>query len=643
MKKLILVLFIFVSIEGFSTISWMGNHSANQSSSSQDVTFYVEMYDNYDGCHAEVGIYYNDSWNLHTMSYQGPSGNNSTWSVTFTVPSGSHNYYYHGWDDWGANVWDNNGGSNYTINVIAATTTTDGNWNTGSTWSWGVVPTSDDIVINNNVNLDIDVSISSLTINSGKSLTINQGKGLTVSGTLTNSAGESGLVIYSDATGSGSLITDQAVSVTCQRYIPQFSKGTTGMHFLSSPVAAQNISTEFFNVATPVPTGVDFFYFNEEHNYWINIKNGTAYNQGATWEHFSNDANPSFTVGKGYLVGYNTNVTKDFAGTLNTGNKTPTITYTSGEGDGWNLIGNPYPSAIDWDEETWSRTNVDGTVYVYDGTAGQYISWNGTTGGLDGGIIPAMQGFLVKANAASPSITIPTASRVHSSQAYYKSSETIKDLLVLNAAGNDYEDNIYINFNENASIGFDNEFDAYKRFGTEEAPQFYSIIPDDILSINVLPYSDEEVLIPLGLEVGTEGEYVISVKENTFIETVQIYFEDLENGEKTELKTSTSYAFTSHPDDDPERFMLHFFGVSGIENSYQTNERQFYVYNNTINIISEELQSGTIQVFDMLGQKVMEKEYSGHDNSINLNLLPAIYIVRIISGENIVSGKIHID
>jgi hypothetical protein len=562
------------------------------------------------------------------------------------------------------NVLDFKGGHNGThknmtnANCLESTapmpyfTVQNGNWNTDATWASGQnTPTNNsaNIEIKHDVTMTTDEEAKDLAINSDKSLTISSDKSLTVNGTLTNNAGASGLIIESDATGTGSLIESSGAIATVSKYIPQYGKGTTGWHFLSSPVSNQNISTEFFNVATPVPTGADFLYFNEEHNYWINIKNGTAYNQGAGWENFSNEANPPFIVGKGYFAAYNTNVTKNFTGSLNFGDKAsgtgiPALTYTTGQGEGWNLIGNPYSSAIDWDLGTWSRTNVDATVYVYDGTAGQYISWNGTSGGLTDGIIPPMQGFFVKANAASPSITIPQASRVHSTQNYYKSSETIPDLLVLKVAGNNFEDEIYINFNNDASNGFDSEFDAYKLYGTEDAPQFYSILPGEILSINVMPYSNEEVPIPLGLEVGEVGQYVISVKENTFWETVHIYLEDLKTGVMTNLKTTTKYTFSSNPNDNPERFILHFNGVNNIEEQSQENDDvRFFVYNNRLYIVDENMKKGVMQLYNMLGQPVMEKRYSETINAIDLNLSEGYYIVRIITEKISISGKIYIE
>ena len=169
-------------------------------------------------------------------------------------------------------------------------------------------------------------------------------------------------------------------------------------------------------------------------------------------------------------------------------------------------MGNPYASAIDWDK--FDKTNIDASVYIYDGAAGQYKSWNGSTGDLSEGIIPPMNGFFIKASVGA-SLTIPNSSRKHTSTNFYKEKEYGKDLLVLKVEGNGFKDKTYIHFNENASTGFDNEFDAYKLLGIYEAPQLYTKTGNTKLSINVLPYSNEEITIPLNLKVGKETEYKI--------------------------------------------------------------------------------------------------------------------------------------
>lgn len=125
MKKIFTILFVlFLSGIIFATISWMGNSSVNPASptADQSITFYVEMYDSYSGSHAEVVIDFGSDgsdWTTYNMPYKSENEANSTWETTMQLPEGTHTFYYHGWDDWGANVYDNNGGSNYSITVDA--------------------------------------------------------------------------------------------------------------------------------------------------------------------------------------------------------------------------------------------------------------------------------------------------------------------------------------------------------------------------------------------------------------------------------------------------------------------------------------------------------------------------------------------
>ena len=123
------------------------------------------------------------------------------------------------------------------------------------------------------------------------------------------------------------------------------------------------------------------------------------------------------TVGSGYLVAYPADLTKAFTGALNDGAISPALTYTLAGSSGWNLVGNPYPSAIDWDMVS-SMTGLDNAVYVWDNANQNYKEWVAGVGDLTDGIIPAMQGFFVKANAASPTLTFQNSQRVHSGSAY---------------------------------------------------------------------------------------------------------------------------------------------------------------------------------------------------------------------------------
>ncbi|MEI6434949.1 MAG: hypothetical protein WCP32_08910, partial [Bacteroidota bacterium] len=196
------------------------------------------------------------------------------------------------------------------------------------------------------------VSMANLTIantSSNTSLTIGPLNYLTVTGTLTNSAGNTGLIVNSDATGAGSLINGtSSVPASVNRYITGISRA---WHFLSSPVEAQAISPNF----TATAADYDFFAWYEPTGEWVNFKSTT----GTSWTTANGNAN--FTPGKGYLVEYlGLGLTKSFSGNLNAGSLSLSLTYNgSGLYKGYNLVGNPYPSAIDWKAAIgWERSSL---------------------------------------------------------------------------------------------------------------------------------------------------------------------------------------------------------------------------------------------------------------------------------------------
>ncbi|MEI8047237.1 MAG: LamG-like jellyroll fold domain-containing protein [Bacteroidota bacterium] len=518
-----------------------------------------------------------------------------------------------------------------------------GNWGTTSTWAMGQdVPVKDwsRVQVYNAVVIDSDKTMTDLTIDAAASLVVAPTSHLSVTGNLLNNAGNTGLQLQSDDLATASLINNTAnLDATVERYIPKYV-GNAGWHFLSSPVAAQNIRPGFVNNGTPSVDN-DFYKFSEPDYLWINTKL-----ESGEWNPAFEDA---FVLGKGYLVAYKTDITKSFVGKLNAGNFTfngtsnPALTY-SATGEGWNLLGNPFPSALDWDDFT--KTNINGSAYVYDGAAGQYISWNGTTGSLANGIIPPMNGFFVK-TATGASLTIPFSSRKHTSINFYKDKTFVENLLVLEVAGNGFSDKTYIHFREDATAGLDNEFDAFKLFGIGEAPQLYTSVDEEMLSINSLPFMDDEIAIPLNLKVGKEDKYEISVDENTLLETVGMSLKDLTTGIVYDLHNQTSINVNHSPVNPCERFLLLLNRTtSANEILDETDGIEIYSNNQHIFIKSKKQESTQVSVYTMLGQTLLSKTFTGLGNGqafqIDFTGKTGFYLVKVKTNNGTKSEKIYI-
>ncbi len=504
-----------------------------------------------------------------------------------------------------------------------------GNWSSTTTWQSGSVPNSAstpvEIMGSSTVSLDQDVSTQLLLINSDGKLVINAGKSLTVNGTLTNNAGNAGLVINSDATGTGSLIFQSGTpAATVQRYLTTYTTNDNGWHYLSSPVSGFTISGSDFE---PVAGTDDLYRFDETKSSenWLNYDN-TSFSE------------THFQVGEGYLVAYSgataTNP-KTFTGNLVSGDQPIyDLSYTSSATyPGWNLFGNPFTSAIDWDLIAKSP-NVNGTVYVVKSSDGTNASWNGSAGDLTDGIIPAMQGFFVNTDRTGENIFIPASSQVHNptSVDYFKSSSKLANqTFKISLSNTDFNNNTYIQFRDDASEAFDNAIDGYKLFGFGTAPEIYTKVDDTDYSINCLSTDVASFDLPLGVKIQHDGVYNLTfVGFSTFGNEVNLTLEDLLTGKTVAINEGSVYTFTHTNGDSEMRFLLHFAGVNGIS-SPGADAKAAIIYSSNKTILVKSLNNslnGTVEVVNMMGQVLHVQHVDGASVSINTGLTNGVYIVR---------------
>jgi PKD repeat protein len=482
---------------------------------------------------------------------------------------------------------------------------TDADWYTATNWNINVVPGS-------GVNVKIptgrpnypvltsNVTCGNLTIETGASVTVNYGIGLTVNGTLLNSAGNTGLVVKS----GGSLIeSTTGISATVERDIP-----ANEWHLISAPESG---------IVSGMFTGQYLQTHNESSNAYTDVLSTTD----------------ALSVMKGYALWTAVSpYVAQFTGTLNTGSQNYNTSY-SGSGNGWNLVGNPYPSSIDWNASGWTKSNVNGSIYIHKNSS-TWATFNGTTG-TNGGTryIAPCQGFFVEANAAG-SLAMTNSVKVHNATPFYKNSDdVVSNLIRLEVSGNSYTDEAVVWFMPEATPEFDSQFDAHKLFGDiAEAAQIYTL-GSTALSINTLP---ETNTVPVGLHAGASGNYTISAPEiNNFSE---VSLEDTKTGVLTDLMKN-SYSFNYIPGGIENRFLLHFGPLSVAEaNSPQVN---IYGYSRTVYVDLKNKAKGDIFIYNISGQLVAAKKEAYGMNTFSLDNT-GNYIVKIISPETILVKKLWI-
>ncbi len=157
----------------------------------------------------------------------------------------------------------------------------------------------------------------------------------------------------------------------------------------------------------------------------------------------------------------------DLKGPANQGDIAFPVTYTStgtASEDGWNLVGNPYPSTIDWESPNWTKTNIANAIYIMDPDNQQYATYvNGASTNGGSRYIPSQQAFWVYANGVNPQLI--GTEKVKSPVDQPFKNQTISEGMTIKIEGNAMSDECVMRHVDNALDEFEPEFDAFKMYG----------------------------------------------------------------------------------------------------------------------------------------------------------------------------------
>jgi len=264
------------------------------------------------------------------------------------------------------------------------------------------------------------------------------------------------------------------------------------------------------------------------------------------------------TAGKGYSLYVRNNTGRstvlEVSGAINKGTILIPVTYTpSGfiSEDGWNLVGNPYPSSINWSSVPASdRVNVGNAIYYQDNNllSPVYRSWvNGVGTNCSSGVISVSQAFWVKATGASPVLRLRESNKTSATPSFYRVGEDAVSLLriSLDSSNSTFRDETVIRLADDATVDFDEDFDAYKLYDATHPAIGSSTKQSPLLSINALALSNSRAdTLELFVKTIKQGNYALSVPEYTFDASLTAYLLDTYIDTKTQLTSGVVYPFS---------------------------------------------------------------------------------------------------
>lgn len=511
-------------------------------------------------------------------------------------------------------------------------------WN-GTSWSPSAPTSNDKIIFNGNYTSSSNIVGCSCQVLSGE-VVINSGNTMTLANELVVSGGT---LTFED---KASLVQTNSNFINTGNI--KFERETTPLKqydytYWSSPVTNASLSQLATNAA--------FYSFDPNSNNWVGQGGATTMTPGSGYIGRSpNNLNYSPTQV----------VETTFIGVPNNGDVTASILKSVSTS---NLIGNPYPSAIDADlfiTDAANSNNINGTIYLWTHntaltnnsfTQNDYAKYNliggvkTTSSALSGGTTPtgkiaAGQGFFVEANSSlangTYSVTFKNSMRVaNNNNQFFKSNqsnavaiEKHRFWVSLSTPQGAYNE-FLIGYVEGATNTFDPLFDG-RTLAAGNSVSIYSLLGNDNLAIQgrSLPFSTSDI-IPIGYTTSLTGQLTINLENfDGLFDSQNVYLFDNTTGIYHDLKSSV-YTFTTASGTFNNRFELRFNApaLNNNVNSNSENKITILTVQDQLVISSKNNTISKVEIYDVLGKllfaknEVASNEFKTTINNVSSQLL----------------------
>ena len=476
-----------------------------------------------------------------------------------------------------------------------------------------------------------------LTLRESASLKIRPGKALTVNGNLSIAGGGdfATLLIEEDTLARGSLIVKD--SIDGQVFVEKYFSGPDH-HMISTNV--KDAEEEEFSLADTL--GVEVAGHEEDTHEWNEIPGSSA----------------TLKMGKGYAMWIQDSAMADITFRMKGVIQTEVLQIQlrrsgSNENKGWNLLGNPFTSALHWDAGAWaSRTSK--ALYIWDkeyNGSGDYRTWSNGIGSLSEDIIPSGKAFFVKA-MDSGIITLPKKNRLHYNSSSLSGPLDTIPYIRLQLTYKDKGNTVFIGFPSNGSDSLDIPGDVHKLYSGEDIPQLYASEQDIKLSTNVRPPLDGQgQSVPLHMDQIKEGSYNLTLYHREGVSEIPVMLEDMKTGAVHDFDKELTYEFKAQPGDEANRFLLHFNKlITGIEEARAGEKESIHIYSHSNSVyinhkkVSGICDSRMIRIYDLLGRPVIQQAIPSKSLvEIPLQNAGGYLMVEVIQCDEVFTEKVFVE
>lgn len=537
------------------------------------------------------------------------------------------------------------------------TSTKNGDWNDPSVWSVSgavantpsTTPTSEyDIVISHNLQIPTDMGAAeakSITIDAGKDLDLRQNNTLTVTNDITLGKSDNGMIIYNQ-NGSfptvifGGNYTSGKKTTIVKRL--EDDKWTLVSSGLSNSKYSKTFGDSRNETVFEDPKYA-FGSYNTSDDTYTYLATGYdtsgVWGSGKGWATKSNDAGGSDVV---------------FMGDLHDGDVTIGI---SNVGNGYNLVGNPYPTYL-YGNSTADNTNnfltvnsslIDGTIWLWDSTNSAWITKNQSDGAYH---INPLQGFFVKATSDG-NLSFTEAMQTHNSNSdNFLRPTNGRFEIDLSIASGKLNRTTSIRYIDGKTTSFDNGYDSNIFGGYSSKLEVYTGIVSDgsgeKLAIQSLPNENyEDMVIPVGVTAEVDAEITFTAEALNVPSGYKVYLEDRLNNTFTRLDEATSEYTTAVSETSTDgRFYIHAKSSALSADTELLNSVSIYKSDTAaLRIVGLSQGKASVKIYNVLGKQVMSSNFNATGvKELNLpNLSKGVYIVQLKTETGTLNKKIVLE